>query len=155
LHPGPWALAALLSLAASACNARVVQEHYIPASSWGTGQSGSDLRVRVGTNASDCAIGQLAQSQVVSNAVGGIVEEQVRRELALREVLVASRASAAASTGRELELAMGAFERGGAAGASEADTLRVLNVVCKGLGAPHSFTTVPEARAFLDRAAVE
>jgi hypothetical protein len=95
----------------------------------------------------------LARSHAVSDAVGGIVDERVRRDLATAEALFLAREVHASTAGREIAGAMAAIEARGAAGATDADLLRALNAVGAGLGAPRPFATVAEARAFLDGAA--
>jgi hypothetical protein len=135
-----------------ACNSSVVHEQVFPAEAWGTGQSQSALRVRVDASGTDCTLGCLAQSRAVSDAVGGIMEEQVRRELAGRQLAASTSAAAARGTVRELDAEMVTLEKQSAGAASDADLLRALNMVCMGLGAPQAFTNVADARAFLDRA---
>jgi hypothetical protein len=89
----------------------------------------------------------------VSGAIGSIVDQHVAREVRTRGNAVSSDTAAAQSTGRELELAIQDLERRGPAATTEADLLRVLNIVGAGLDSPRTFGSVAEARAYLSQRA--
>lgn len=139
------------TLALGAC-ARVVHEQYYPPGSWGsTGDQA--LRVRVSGQASECTLAQLAHSQAISGAVDSIVAQRLRQEAVTQGAALVTDLPAARSAGQDLEMAVADLRAQGTGATSEADVLRVLNIVGAGLGAPAPFQTVAEAEAFLAQAA--
>lgn len=147
-------IAALLALTvAGGCRSTVVREHYIPTPVSAAGEVPGLTRVRMAAHGPDWSLGCMPQCGAMQAPLSALAGQQQMQALAAREVNVQQKTLLAQGVSRELDallLAPGATTEANA----DARRLQAVNAICQGLGATTTFSTLAEAQAFLDRAAV-